>query len=259
VLLAGIPIFATASIADTLRFYGEVLGFAVDWTYGEPATFASVSWGGATVMFNLQPELAASVRGHQHWFKVEDVDALYARHLERGAHVVSPIQDKPWGAREYILEDPSGYHLRFAGSPVSQAPTSAEPPAGLRVERRLPSAEEYATLAGAEFYADRPIAHVLPDSWGGVVAVSADREAVGMARIVRDAPGWYSVWDVAVLPDWRGRRIGDALMREVLATVREVDSGANVFLFTAKYPFYEKLGFHREIVCMRQASPDGLA
>jgi uncharacterized glyoxalase superfamily protein PhnB len=44
---------------------------------------------------------------------VHDVDALYARHQQNGVMIISPLEKKPWGMREYTVQDPNGYHLRF--------------------------------------------------------------------------------------------------------------------------------------------------
>src|SRR3954466_11449288 len=103
------PIFATTDVAASARFYEEVLGFQSSWTYGTPATFAGASFGNVQIMFSYQPDLAAKVEGHEHWLAVEDVDALYSAHVERGAQIVSPIENKPWGRREYVVRDPNGY------------------------------------------------------------------------------------------------------------------------------------------------------
>jgi catechol 2,3-dioxygenase-like lactoylglutathione lyase family enzyme len=45
--------------------------------------------------------------------EVDDVDGLYARALALGVDVVKPIQDRPWGARDFRVADPDGYFLRF--------------------------------------------------------------------------------------------------------------------------------------------------
>lgn len=246
------PIFASSDILTSLAFYKEVLGFQTSWTWGEPPTFGSVSFGPVSIMFNLLPELAAKVSGHQHWFNVEDADELYAMHIERGAKIVSPIEDRPWGVREYVVEDPDGYHLRFAGPLVTSAAPSQLFPEGVIIERGLPTAEEYEAIAGAAFYREGVSTEILEHSWNGVLARSADGQAIGMARIVHDAPGWFSVWDVAVLPDWQGRRIGQKLMVEALAMIGEASPGAWVYLFTYKHGFYERLGFAKETVSMRK-------
>ncbi len=252
VVISSIPIFATSDILATLQFYKEVLGFETTWTYGEPPTFGSASGGGTTIMFNLQPELAAKVGGHQHWIKVDEVDELYRKHLANGATIVTPIADKPWGAREYVVSDPNGYHLRFAGSPAPvDAPKSSAFPEGASVLRRLPTKEEYLRVAGETFgYSDS--AKFLETAWNGVVALSPEGDAIGALRIMNDAPNWFSIWDVAVLPDWQNRRIGSAMMKEAIAMIQEVAPGAIVYLFTYKHGFYERLGFATETVSMRR-------
>jgi uncharacterized glyoxalase superfamily protein PhnB/GNAT superfamily N-acetyltransferase len=245
-------IFACSDIEATLAYYKDVLGFESRWTWGDPPSFGSASMGGVTIMFNLQPELAAKIRGHQHAVNVEDVDELYGLHRSKGAQVISEIEDKPWGLREYIVEDLNGYHLRFGGPPSSEAPKSAAFPERITIEWRKPTAEEFGTVAGQAFGHKEPVPGLLDSTWNGVVALSPDGKAIGVLRIMWDAPGWYSIWDVAVLPDWQARRIGSTMMKEALEMIREASPGAIVHLFTFKHGFYERLGFSEATVSLRR-------
>ena len=251
-MISSTAILASSDIEATLAYYKDVLGFESTWTWGDPPTFGSASMGGVTIMFNLQPELAAHVRGHQHWIKVDDVDALYRLHNGRRAKVVSDIEDKPWGAREYVVEDLNGYHLRFAGSPASDAPKSKPFPEGVTIERRKPTSDESGRVAGQAFGHKEQVPGLLEGTWNGLVARSPDGETIGVLRIVWDAPGWFSIWDVAVVPDWQARRIGSTMMREALEMIREASPGAIVHLFTYKHGFYERLGFTKETVSLRR-------
>jgi len=201
-------------------------------------------------MFCHQPDLAGQVEGHQHWLNVEDLDALYATHLARGATIVSPLEDKPWGKREYTVRDLNGYHLRFAGEPTYQSKGDGVFPEGVRIVRRMPMAEEFRTIAGAEFYASGVPAGILERTHQGFVATAPDGEVIGTTRVMCDAPGWYSIWDVAVRPDWQGRRIGTALVQDAIDFVREESPGAWLYLFTTKHGFYERLGFGTESVTL---------
>jgi uncharacterized glyoxalase superfamily protein PhnB/GNAT superfamily N-acetyltransferase len=246
-------ILASADIEQSIGFYKEVLGFESSWMYGNPPTFGCASWGSASVMFNLQPELVGRVEGHQHWFNVIDVDALYSLHLERGAKIAAEIENKPWGMREYTVVDPSGYHLRFASPAAPPAPSAGGFPEGVTIVPRLPTLAEYERISGEAFYPDGVEPEVLERSWAGVVALSPEGEAIGMARIMWDAPGWYSVWDVAVRPEWQGRKIGARVMEAAVALVSEASPGAWVYLFTYRHGFYEKLGFGKEAVSIRRA------
>ena len=251
-VISSTAIFASSDIVATLAFYKDVLGFESTWTWGEPPTFGSASMGGVTIMFNLQPELAEKVKGHQHWVKVDDVDDLYQSHLAKSAKVVQEIEDKPWGMREYVVEDLNGYHLRFAGPPSSAAPKSKPFPEGVTIERRKPTAEEYSKVAGKTFDYKDSVPGLLENTWSGVVARSPEGGAIGVLRIMHDAPGWFSIWDVAVLPEWQANRIGSTMMKEAIEMIREASPGAIVHLFTFKHAFYERLGFCLEPASLRR-------
>jgi len=251
-MISSNAIFAASDIEATLDYYKDVLGFESTWTWGEPPVFGSASKGGVTIMFNLQPELAAKVRGHQHGVKVEDADELYRLHRANGANIVSEIEDQPWGIREYIVEDLNGYHLRFGGPLSSDAPKSDPFPAGVTIEHRKPTDDEYATIAGQSFGHNEQVPGLLDSTWSGIVALSPNGDTIGVLRIMRDAPGWFSIWDVAVVPEWQARRIGLTMMNRALETIREASAGAIVHLFTYKHGFYERLGFSKESVSMRR-------
>lgn len=251
-MISSTAIFAASDIQATLAYYKEVLGFESAWTWGEPPSFGGASMGGVSIMFCLQPVLAQHVTGHQHWIKVDDADALYEKHRLNTAMIISEIENKPWGAREYVVEDINGYHLRFAGPPSSDVAPSRPFPDGVKIERRKPTEEEYSTVAGAAFGYKEPSPGLLEGTWGGVVALTPDAGTIGVLRIMRDAPGWFSVWDVAVVPDWQAQRIGSEMMKEALAMIGEAAPGANVHLFTYKHGFYERLGFNKETVSMRR-------
>jgi predicted enzyme related to lactoylglutathione lyase len=44
---------------------------------------------------------------------VTGVDALHAQAVERGAVVVAPLTDHPWGLRDFVAEIPGGHRLAF--------------------------------------------------------------------------------------------------------------------------------------------------
>ena len=242
-MISSTAIFVCSDIEATLSYYKGVLGFETSWTYGDPPVFGLVSKGGVTITFHLQPELAAKVRGHPHGIKVDDIDALYRMHRSNGAVIVSEIQDKPWGLREYVIEDLNGYLLTFSGVSEGEVTKSVPFPSGVSIEPRKPTADEFLSVAGCVFDEKEPAPELLESTWSGVVALSPDREAIGVLRVMKDAEGWYSIWDVAVLPEWQGHHIGSSMMRHALAMIREVSPGANVYLFTFKHGFYERLGF----------------
>jgi catechol 2,3-dioxygenase-like lactoylglutathione lyase family enzyme len=64
-------IFAVADVAATIRFYREKLGFTKTWVWDDPPTHGGVEWGGISLMFHLDADLAQYLEGHQHYFFVK--------------------------------------------------------------------------------------------------------------------------------------------------------------------------------------------
>ena len=243
-------ILAVADVTATVRFYRDKLGFCGEWLWGDPTTFGGVSWGKAGVMFCLQPDLAAHVEGHQHYFFVSGIDRLYQRHRDNGVPVVSPLEAKPWGLREYTARDPNGYHLRF-GEPITPQATSASKslPEGVRLVERPPTAEEYEVLVRAVGWASHTnleaVGTALQNTRYAVVAVEGE-QVVGTARVVGDGAMAFNVQDVMVLPDYQRRGIGTALMGAVMSYFQRVTPRqSSLGLFTGRNlaGFYGRHGF----------------
>jgi GNAT superfamily N-acetyltransferase len=244
-------ILAVADVAATILFYRDKLGFTREWLWGEPPTFGGVSWGKVGVMFCLQPALAARIEGHQHSFFVTGIDRLYEQHHQNGVQVISPLEAKPWGLREYTVRDPNGYHLRF-GEPITGRVTltpAKKLPENVRLDERLPTIEEYETLVRAVGWARFTDLEAAPaalqNTLFSVVAVEGER-AVGMARVVGDRAMAYFVQDVIVLPDFQRQGIGTALMDAVVSYFQRATPRLSAIgLFTGRNlaGFYERHGF----------------
>lgn len=230
------PILAVPDIQATLDYYDSVLGFIGGWSWGDPAVHGGIRSGPISLQFTKDADLAERARGSWVALFVEATDACFALHVANGAEVVSPIENKPWGLREYTVRDLNGYLLRFGGSQTQDEPSLPVPP-GVTIEVRVPTPEEFAAINPEHDPGDR-----LARSHAGAVARLHGRP-VAMARVMLDGPGWYSVWDVEVVPDLRGRHIGHLLMERLLEALRQESPGAFVYLFTMKPGFYEKLGF----------------
>lgn len=106
-------ILAVPDVVAATTYYRGVLGFKKEWHWDTPVTFGGVRWDKINVMFCRQPELAARIEGHQHAIFLSGVDQLYELHKKNGAAIISPLENKPWGLREYMVRDLNGYHLRF--------------------------------------------------------------------------------------------------------------------------------------------------
>jgi catechol 2,3-dioxygenase-like lactoylglutathione lyase family enzyme len=245
-------ILAVADVAAAVRFYRDVLGFEGEWLWENPPTFGGVRWGAVQVMLCQQPELARNVEGHQHFFFCDDIDALHQRHQAAKAPIISKLENKPWGVREYTVRDINGYHLRFAGPQEYERPATAQSslPGFIRLEERLPTVGELGAVTEAVGWNRTPetLRVALDHSLYGVVALDVrkpeDQRVVGSIRVIGDASRFFYLQDVAVLPEYQNQRVGSAMMELTMAWLKTAaPTGSWIGLFTGKPGFYERYGF----------------
>ncbi|MGD0180176.1 MAG: glyoxalase superfamily protein [Terriglobales bacterium] len=104
-----IPILRVNSLAASIRFYVDVLGFKVDWGGEDESTFASVSRDRRAIML-CQGEQGQP--GTWLWIGVEDIEPLFAKYRAEGVKFREGPTNYPW-AYEMKIEDPDGHVLRF--------------------------------------------------------------------------------------------------------------------------------------------------
>ncbi len=239
------PQFGVVNVEETQRYYRDVLGFRIDWTWGEN-DYGSVSRDETTIFLsNAGGEVARMTL----FVNSSEVDALCAEWKSRGATIVSEPEDKPWGVREFTVEDNNGHRMRIAESSQASRHVPGEPAEGVSFVRRIPTIEEYRALIDAvgwtAFNNLEAAAKSLPQSLFSVVA-DVDGRCVGLARVIGDGAQFYYVMDVAVMPDLQGRGLGTGLMNEVVEyLLAHAPNRAMVGLFTGAglSTFYERFGF----------------
>ncbi len=98
-------------LAQTRAFYHSVLGFTV--SGGAEGVLVAEHQGGKLLFtpHDLWKKAAAGCSGTV-YFTVPDVDAYYAT-VKDAASVAWPLQDMPYGSREFGVVDCNGYHLAF--------------------------------------------------------------------------------------------------------------------------------------------------
>lgn len=114
-----IPVLYVHDIMATVEYYVAVLGFELEFTYGDPPNHAGVSrgeWTGnlVTIHFSLvPPDRALTPTSYLMIFVGDDIDKLHADYVEKGATIVHAPIDQPWGMREFTIRDANGYLLTF--------------------------------------------------------------------------------------------------------------------------------------------------
>jgi len=127
---------AVSDISAAIEFYTRKLGFKLEFTWGDPPTFAGVNLGNGQMF--LQKGTPAP-KGCSVYFLVGDADQLYEFHRANGLDVVKEIGDREYGIRDYGVLDLYGYYLSFghhqcnAGPPVRIARVDLS----VRIEKRL--------------------------------------------------------------------------------------------------------------------------
>jgi len=242
------PIFAVRDVKASITFYRDVLGFSGEWLWGDPVDFGGIHCGPVHVMFHRQPEIAQHIAGHEHHYWSDELEALHAKHVASAAPIISPIENKPWGLREYTVRDPDGYHLRFSGPETFDKPAAAlsQLPKHVHTEVRYPTEQEYRDLHRAVGWGElKDFSPAIERNLFCVIATDSHSGlAVGMLRVMHDARGFFSIWDVMVRPDYQNQQIGRTILNIATAEIRRrCESGASVFLFTHKSKFYESCGF----------------
>jgi len=112
------PQFLVDRLDDALSFYVQRLGFSRDFVYDD--FYAGVSRDGAVVHLKEAPKLPAERahrRSEEHldaYLPVSGVRELYNELLGRGAPIVKPLEQRPWGQLDFYVEDPDGYILCFS-------------------------------------------------------------------------------------------------------------------------------------------------
>jgi catechol 2,3-dioxygenase-like lactoylglutathione lyase family enzyme len=111
-----IPVLPVADLKATIKYYKTKLGFSEEWFWED--TDAGCGRNELFMLFNLNPTLldamlAASAPLEIIWI-VEQVDDIYAEYTQKDLTLLSELENKPWGMREFTIKDINGYSIRIA-------------------------------------------------------------------------------------------------------------------------------------------------
>ena len=112
-----IPELPVNDVAKTLDYYRDVLGYDVLGYKIEGRhedIFGSVLRGKANIYFR---KFDGRITPNRCYVCVNEVDELCRSFKANGAKIIEEIENKPWGYRQFTLEDINGhlfYYFRFA-------------------------------------------------------------------------------------------------------------------------------------------------
>ena len=104
---------ANLEVRDVVRsiaFYERALGLDTVVTMGEPATFAILAAGDASIAIAsaAKPAVAAITACY---VDVTDVEAAHERCRDAGAEITAAVTTHPWGMRDFVFRDPDGHEI----------------------------------------------------------------------------------------------------------------------------------------------------
>lgn len=91
-------------------FYTGVLGFRKTFQNGDPVGFMILKRDAAELHLTLQPNHKAAPFNVAH-LMVGDVDALHRICQAQGLRIIKSLQDKDYGLRAFVFEDPDGNRI----------------------------------------------------------------------------------------------------------------------------------------------------
>lgn len=97
-------------------FYVNVLGFRKTFENGTPVGFMILKRDGAELHLTLQPGHKAAPFNVAHMM-VDNVDALHAICQQHGLRIIKRLQNKDYGLRAFVFEDPDGNRIDV-GQPI---------------------------------------------------------------------------------------------------------------------------------------------
>jgi uncharacterized glyoxalase superfamily protein PhnB len=111
-------LFVVQDVIRSVEHYRDVLGFRVEFTYGEPTFYAGVERDNVAIHFQAASETKRQPGHGAINVFVTGVDALYEELRSRGARTLEEPADRPYGMRDFNVNDLDGNELCF-GEPTS--------------------------------------------------------------------------------------------------------------------------------------------
>jgi uncharacterized glyoxalase superfamily protein PhnB len=105
-------------------FFTTKLGFTIDFVYGDPPFYGQVSRDQAHLALRSmdEPFYAEDIREREKLLSAsitlasaDEIRELFLGYQGAGVTLAQPLQDEPWGAKTFIVRDPDGNLILFAG------------------------------------------------------------------------------------------------------------------------------------------------
>ena len=104
-----VPELPVTDVERAQQHYRDALGFEIGWLY-PGKEIGAVSRGNVAIFFRKK---TTPFEAAVHWVFAEDIDATYEELKSSSANIVEPLERKPWGLRQFTVEDLDGNRFYF--------------------------------------------------------------------------------------------------------------------------------------------------
>jgi uncharacterized glyoxalase superfamily protein PhnB len=113
-----------ADIKASCDFYTDKLGFTVRFIYGDPPFYGQITRDHARLNLRVvgEPVFAGDIREREHLLSASltvatsgEIKQLFLSYQAAGVRFRQTLKNEPWGARTFIVQDPDGNLILFAG------------------------------------------------------------------------------------------------------------------------------------------------
>lgn len=113
-----------ADVKASCDFFTSKLGFAVEFVYGDPPFYGLVKRDRARLCLRLvcEPVFVGDIREREHLLSASitvdtaaEIKQLFLQFQTAGVSFHQGLKKEPWGAKNFILLDPDGNLILFAG------------------------------------------------------------------------------------------------------------------------------------------------
>ncbi len=118
------PQLLVTDIKKSCEFFREKLGFSLVFSYGQPPYYAQVGRDAARLNLRCveRPVIESTVRDREQLLSVsmtvatvDEIKLLFLEFQSAGVVFHQTLKKQPWGAKNFVVKDPDGNLLLFAG------------------------------------------------------------------------------------------------------------------------------------------------
>ena len=104
-----VPELPVADVERAQQHYRDVFGLDIAWLEPDKG-IGAVTGPDVTLFFRRREQ---PFEPTIHWVFAADIEAMHHQLQSTGANIVDPLEKKPWGIRQFTIQDPDGnlFHI----------------------------------------------------------------------------------------------------------------------------------------------------